>query len=65
MNIWRTIHPKTTVVPTLRPGMRGAFWFCVTAFMLLFLVLLTLRVRLEHRRAALDELYLAEEDGAA
>jgi heme exporter protein C len=65
VNIWRTLHPMTTVVPTLGPGMRGAFWFCVTAFMLLFAVLLTLRVRLQERRAALDELYLAEEDGAA
>ncbi len=64
VNIWRTLHPKTTVVPTLGPGMRGAFWFCVLAFMLLFGLLLTLRVRLQERRATLDELYLAEEDGA-
>ena len=62
VNIWRTLHPKTTVVPTLVAGMRGAFWFSVAAFMLLFLVLLTLRVRLQQRRAALDELYLAQED---
>jgi heme exporter protein C len=65
VNIWRTLHPMTTVVPTLGPGMRGAFWFCVAAFMLLFAVLLTLRVRLQDQRATLDELYLAEEDGAA
>ncbi len=65
VNIWRTIHPLTTVVPTLRPGMRGPFWYCVTAFMLLFVLLLALRVHLEGRRAALDELYLAEEDGVA
>jgi heme exporter protein C len=65
VNIWRTLHPMTTVVPTLGPGMRGAFWFCVAAFMLLFAVLLTLRVRLQEQRATLDELYLAEEDGAA
>jgi len=65
VNIWRTLHPMTTVVPTLGPGMRGAFWFCVAAFMLLFAVLLTLRVRLQEQRAILDELYLAEEDGAA
>jgi heme exporter protein C len=61
VNIWRTLHPMTTVVPTLGPGMRGAFWFCVTAFMLLFAVLLILRARLEHLRAAVDELYLEEE----
>ena len=29
VNWWRTIHPKTNVVPTLGPGMRGTFWFCV------------------------------------
>src|SRR5579864_751489 len=32
VNIWRTIHPLTSVVPTLQAGMRGAFWFCVTTF---------------------------------
>ena len=63
VNIWRTIHPLTSVVPTLGPGMRGAFWYCVAAFMLLFVLLMTLRIRLEDQRATLDELYLAEEDG--
>jgi len=61
VNIWRTIHPKTSVVPTLGPGMFGAFWFSVMAFMLLFALLMHLRVRLEQQRAALDDLYLAEE----
>jgi heme exporter protein C len=65
VNIWRTTHPLTTVVPTLRPGMRGAFWFCVTSFMMLFVLLLSLRTHLEHRRSVLDDLHLAEEDGAA
>ena len=63
VNIWRTIHPKTTVVPTLGPGMRGAFWFSVAAFMLLYALLLTLRVQLEQRKARLDELFVLEEDG--
>jgi heme exporter protein C len=27
VNIWRTLHPRTTVVPSLQPGMFGAFWF--------------------------------------
>jgi heme exporter protein C len=31
VNIWRTVHPSTSVVPTLGPGMFGAFWYCVTA----------------------------------
>ena len=61
VNIWRTIHPNTNVIPTLVAGMRGPFWFCVTTFLLFFLVLLSLRTRVEQLRAALDELYRAEE----
>ena len=60
VNIWRTVHPKTSVVPSLGPGMFGAFWFSALSFMLLFTLLLTMRVHLEHRRAELDRLYLAE-----
>jgi heme exporter protein C len=64
VNIWRTIHPKTTVVPTLAPGMRGAFWFCVLAFLVLYALVLSLRVALERQRARLDELHvLAAERG--
>jgi heme exporter protein C len=61
VNIWRTIHPSNSVVPTLEAGMAGPFWFCVATFMLFFLVLLPLRVRLERLRTDLDELYRAEE----
>ena len=42
--------------------MCGPFWFCVAAFLLLFVVLLMLRVNLDERQRALDELYLAAED---
>jgi heme exporter protein C len=62
VNIWRTIHPLNTVVPTLRPEFRLAFWSSAAAFMLLFAVLMTLRVQLEDQRAELDRLLLAEED---
>jgi heme exporter protein C len=62
VNIWRTVHPKTSVVPTLGPGMFGAFWFSVAAFLMLFSLLLAMRVRLEQQRAALDELYLAADE---
>src|SRR5206468_2992085 len=61
VNIWRTIHPPTTVIPRLPAGMPGPFWFSVTAFMLLCLLLLVLRTELEHRRAALDALFLEQE----
>ena len=62
VNIWRTLHPKTTVVPTLPPGMRGPFWFSALTLFLLYLLLLNARLHLERQRATLDELYLAEED---
>jgi heme exporter protein C len=62
VNYWRTIHPPTTVVPTLPVSMGGPFWFCLGAFLLLFVVLLTLRVRLERQRAQVDALYLALEE---
>jgi len=60
VNIWRTIHPKTSVVPTLPAAMGVPFWFCVAAYLLLYLVLLTLRLELGRREAALDALYLEE-----
>ena len=62
VNIWRTMHPMTTVVPTLQAGMRGAFWFSALTLFLLYGLLLTARVHLERQRAALDQLYLSEED---
>jgi heme exporter protein C len=62
VNIWRTLHPKTTVVPSLPPGMRGPFWFSALTLFLLYLLLLNARIHLERQRAMLDELYLAEED---
>jgi heme exporter protein C len=62
VNVWRTLHPKTTVVPTLGPGMRDAFWWCVVAFLTLYLALLALRTRLERERASLDALFLELDD---
>jgi heme exporter protein C len=59
VNVWRTLHPKTTVVPTLDPSMRPAFWWCAAAFLALYLALLAVRVRLEEQRAQLEDLYLA------
>ena len=63
VNIWRTVHPLNTVVPTLKPGMFGPFWFCAIAFLLLFTLLLTLRTSLAAEQAMLDDLYLAEDQG--
>ncbi len=62
VNYWRTLHPKTSVVMTLAPGMRGPFWFCVAAFTILYVLLLTVRKRLEDRQATVEQMYLALEE---
>ena len=62
VNVWRTVHPTTNVVPTLGPGMRGAFWWCAGAFLLLYVTVLVVRTRLEAQRADLERLYLVLEE---
>jgi heme exporter protein C len=65
VNLWRTVHPKTTVLPTLDASMRPAFYWTALAFVALCCVLLAARTRLEAQRAMLDEAYLlADEEGA-
>jgi heme exporter protein C len=59
VNYWRTIHPATSVVPTLPVDMGLPLWFCVVAFLLLFVLLLKLRVCLEEQRSRLDTIYLS------
>jgi heme exporter protein C len=58
VDIWRTIHPKTTVVPSLDPRMRPAFWSAFVLITLVWALLLTIRVRLERVRTDLAELRL-------
>ena len=62
VNYWRTIHPSTSVVPTLPVSMGVPLWFCVTAFLMLFVLLMAMRVRLEESRGQLDALHLALEE---
>lgn len=62
VNYWRTIHPPTTVVPKLPVSMGVPLWFCVFTFLLLYVLLLTMRTRLEEQRARLDSLYLSIDD---
>ena len=66
VNVWRTIHPTTSVVPQLAvsaPGMFGPFLWCTAAFLVLFAVLLAVRTRLETQRAEVERLHLALEEG--
>ena len=64
VSIWRTIHPKTSVVPSVlsQPGMAMPFIVAMLTFTIMFFVLLELRVGLERARARVDELHLAAED---
>jgi heme exporter protein C len=62
VNVWRTVHPKTTVVMSLQPSMAWPLLWSTLAFMGLYVLMLAARVRLEHQRAELDTLYLALED---
>ena len=62
VNVWRTLHPQTTVVPTLGASMAGPFWWCVAAFLALFLVMLGGRRRLAEAEAEVDRLRLAYDD---
>jgi heme exporter protein C len=62
VNIWRTIHPLTTVVPTLPVDFALPLWYAFLGFLLLYIALMTLRVRIEEQRALVDQLYLESEE---
>ena len=62
VDIWRTQHPTTNVLPSLPPGMRGVWLWCLVGFLMLYVALLAIRTRLAASQAALDDLHLALED---
>jgi heme exporter protein C len=62
VDIWRTVHPQTTVVPKLDPRMRPAFWSAFLLMTVTWGLLLTLRYRLENARAALAATRLEADD---
>ncbi|MCC6752265.1 MAG: cytochrome c biogenesis protein CcsA, partial [Deltaproteobacteria bacterium] len=59
VKIWKTMHPETSVVPTLDPAMRPALFVSLGTFTALFVLLFWIRLRLERSRYALDELVVA------
>lgn len=65
VNVWRTLHPRTSVVPSLAPSMGIPFWFCAATFLCLFLTLLALRLELAEEEDALEELHLEADDRTA
>ena len=62
VNWWRTIHPTTNVVPSLPPEMRAPFYWCLTAFTLLYIALLRTQTRIAAARAELERVEMELED---
>ena len=62
VNIWRTINPLTSVVPTLPVDFAFALWYAFVGFVLLYIALMIMRVRIEEQRALVDQLYLESEE---
>jgi heme exporter protein C len=62
VNVWRTLHPATSVVPTLPVDFALPLWYSFTGFLLLYIALLIMRVRLEQQRALLDYLFLEADE---
>jgi heme exporter protein C len=62
VNYWRTLHPQTSVVPSLPVSMGGPLWFCFAAFFMLFLLLMQMRIRLERQRALVEAQFLSEDE---
>ena len=62
VNLWKTLHPSNTVVPSLPTSMGIPLYYCWAAFTLLFLVLMSVRIRLERSRVLLERAYRAVEE---
>jgi heme exporter protein C len=62
VRVWRTLHPDNSVVPSLDPKMRPAFYISLLVFTILWAVLCAFRLRLEELRASVTELQIAVED---
>jgi len=58
VRFFRSIHPSNTVVTTLGPGMRSAFWLSLLAFTVLWTTLFAARIAVENVQARLVELEL-------
>ncbi|MCA9665196.1 MAG: cytochrome c biogenesis protein CcsA [Myxococcales bacterium] len=62
VRIWKTNHPSNTVVTTLSPAMRLAFWLSVLTFTLLFVLMMWTRMRTGRLEDEVDELAIAIAD---
>ena len=58
VDIWKGTHPPKIVAKgDLAPEMSETLWFCVSAFIVLFVTLMWSRIRLGRRRTELDSMY--------
>lgn len=55
VRIWRTFHPKTSVVPGLEGSMKLAFWASVALFGVFFVLLLITRINIARGERQLNE----------
>ncbi len=62
VNVWRTMHPTTNVLPSLPASMAWPILWCLVAFLCLYVAMLLVRVRLERGATALEEAYLLLEE---
>jgi heme exporter protein C len=62
VELWRTLHPGTSVVPSLPTSMGIPLYYCWGAFTLLCVTLMSARIRLERSRVMLERAYRAVED---
>ena len=58
VRFFRSIHPSNTVVTTLGPGMRSAFWLSLLAFTVVWATLFSARMAVENAHARMAELEL-------
>jgi heme exporter protein C len=62
VNMWRTMHPTTEVLPSLPDEMMWPIRLFMLGFFALYTGLLLVRARLERNVAALEDAYVALED---
>lgn len=62
VNLWRTMHPLTSVIPSLPASMARPLLWCLAEFVCLYAGLMLVRVRLARAEATLEDAYLTLED---
>ncbi len=55
VRIWRTLHPKTSVVPNLQGDQKMAFWMSFLLFLLFFILLLRTHIGVVRGRRRMHE----------